>query len=475
MTTSAVPIRQTADTLAATRFARFASGLELASVPLEVIAHAKLAILDAIGIALASTTFEFAHRAASGLAALARLDDRRGGVSPVIGLDLTLSVRDAIVMNGTLIHGLDFDDTHSGSVVHATASALPVALAHALARGATGADLLAAYLVAVETDARIGALAGGQWQQRGHHPTGMIAAYGAALAVARLMSLSEAQMVDAQGIVHSMASGNLEFLTDGDWTKRLHPGWAGVAATTAAALAGSGFKGPKRVYEGRYGIYNLHLGPEAGIDASGLGADLGDVWEMLDVAFKPYPACHFNHAFADAALALRTAHGIEPARIARIVARLHERQVEVVCEPRENKRQPTSPYDAQFSLPYVVAAALVRGRFTLDELEPGTLSDPAILGLAARVDYEIDAASAYPRHFSGELVIALDDGTELVHREAVNRGARDNPLPRDDLLAKFFANAERATTRVRAERIVETVMQLESLDDLALLQAAIVR
>jgi len=449
----------------AEHFARFAAGLKLESVPVEVLEHAKLCLIDAAGIALASTTFDFAHRAASGVALLAGRDLAPAGV-PVIGMGLSLPVRDAILMNGTLVHGLDFDDTHSGSVVHATASAFPVAFANALARGASGAEMLAAYLVAVEVDARIGRLAGGQWQKRGHHPTGMIAAYGAALAAGRLLGLSAGQLVRAQGIVHSMASGNLEFLTDGDWTKRLHPGWAGVCGTTAAALAGSGFLGPRRPYEGRYGVYNLHLGADAGIDASGLGADLSHEWELLDVAFKPYPACHFNHAFADAALALRGAHDLDPSRIERITCAIHEQQVDVVCEPLAAKRRPRTDYEAQFSLPFVVAAALVRGRFTLGELDAQALSDARILELAGRVDYVHDPASAYPSAFSGALTIRLDDGRELVHREDVNRGARANPLSPEDVLEKFFANACLATSPTRAEAIVREIEALETRGDL---------
>lgn len=458
----------------AERFACFAANLTLDAVPDEVLEHAKMCLLDAVGIAFASTTFDFAHRTASGLRMVAGLDGAGGGV-PVIGMGLALPIRDAILMNGTLVHGLDFDDTHSGSVVHATASAFPVAFAHALANRSSGAEMLCAYLIAVETDARIGALAGGQWQKRGHHPTGMIAAYGAALAAGRLLGLGEAQLVRAQGIVHSMAAGNLEFLSDGDWTKRLHPGWAGVCGTTAAGLAGSGFLGPKRPYEGRYGVFKLHLGPETDIDASGLGGDLGARWELLDVAFKPYPACHFNHAFADAALTLLRQHDINPARIKAVVCGIHEQQIDVVCEPIDDKRRPRSDYEAQFSLPFVVAAALVKGRFTLDELDAAALSDVRVLELAQRIDYEVDPASAYPSAFSGTVTITLDDGREFVHREPVNRGARGNPLSPEAVTEKFFANACRAISRTRAETIAEEIQTLETRDDLMCLAASVSR
>ncbi|MEO0972536.1 MAG: MmgE/PrpD family protein, partial [Pseudomonadota bacterium] len=310
----------------ASRFANWATSVTLDDVPRDVRAHARWCLLDAVGIALASTGYDFAQRAVVGLANVAG-----AGESPIIGTSLRLAPRDAMLLNGVLIHGLDFDDTHAASVVHGTASALPCALANGLAQHASGAEALVAYLIAMEVSARLGAVAEGRFQQRGHHPTGMIGAYGATLCAGRLTGLSAEQLERAQGIALSMASGSLEFLQDGDWTKRLHPGWAAVSGTTAAALAGGDFLGPVRAYEGRYGLFNLHLGAEHGLDLSSLGTDLGSDWEMLNVAFKPYPACHFNHSFIDAMLALRNTHALKPEDVERIVVRLHPRQVGVVC------------------------------------------------------------------------------------------------------------------------------------------------
>lgn len=449
------------DELIATRLARWSLDLRHGEIPREVREHALLCMLDGVGIALASGAFPFAARAIAGLTPLVS-----GGDSPVIGKALRLAPRDAMLLNGILIHGLDFDDTHAGSVVHATASALPTALGNGLAHGASGHEALAAYVIALEADARLGAVAQGRFQHRGHHPTGMIGAYGATLCAGRLAGLTLEQLVNAQGIVLSMASGSLEFLDDGDWTKRMHPGWAAVSATTATALAAGGFLGPKRAYEGRYGLYNLHLGPDHGLDIGALGEDLGDAWETLNVAFKPYPACHFNHAFIDAALALREAPGFLPEKVEAVTVRLHPRQVGVVCEPFEKKRRPSSDYDAQFSLPYAVAVALLRGRFALSELEEATRGDRDVLALIDRVSYEIDPESAYPTHYSGEITVTFSDGRSVTRRQAVNRGARENPMAEADVEAKFFANAERTTDRARAQRIRDVLLTLEQQPDL---------
>ncbi|MEO0424043.1 MAG: MmgE/PrpD family protein [Pseudomonadota bacterium] len=458
-----------ADPLIASRLARWALGLRPGDIPAPVREHALLCMLDGVGIGLASGAFPFAARAIAGLRPLASAGD-----SPVIGQAMRLAPRDAMLLNGILIHGLDFDDTHAGSVVHATASALPTALANGLAHGASGSEALASYIVALEADARLGAVAQGRFQHRGHHPTGMIGAYGATLCAGRLSGLTLEQLVSAQGIVLSMASGSLEFLDDGDWTKRMHPGWAAVSATTATALAAGGFLGPKRAYEGRYGLYNLHLGADHGLDITGVGEDLGAEWETLNIAFKPYPACHFNHAFIDAALALREAPGFAAENVEAITVRLHPRQVGVVCEPFEKKRRPSSDYDAQFSLPYAVAVTLLRGHFTLGDLEAATRSDEEVLALIDRVSYEIDPNSAYPTHYSGEITVAFKDGNRVTQRQAVNRGARENPLAPADVEAKFFANAERVIDRAHAEQIRDLLLNLDQQADLTGLASALV-
>jgi len=447
--------------------AAFACGLDAASVPDRVMARARLHVLDCIGIALASTGYDFGRRTLDAVRGIAG-----AGPSPVIGMDVRLPLRDAALVNGVLIHGLDFDDTHSDGVVHASAPALCAALAQGLAAGVSGRELLAAYLVGVEASSRIGQAAQGGFHVRGHHPTGLVGAFGAALTAARLSGLSERQAAMAQGIALSMASGSLEFLSDGAWTKRLHPGWAAAAGITAAALAGGGFQGPGAPYEGRYGLYNLHLGAGHGARIDMATAGLGEVWELENVAFKPYPACHFNHAFADAALALRRG-GLRPEDVDSITGYLADAQANVVCRPEETKKRPQNSYDAQFSMHYTIAAALTHGRFTLNELDADAISDPAVLALADRIDFAVDPESAFPRYYSGEIRVRTRDGRELRHREAFNRGSDANPLSADDICAKFRDNAGRAVSAARAERIFDAVMALDRAPDLATLDAAL--
>src|SRR5215472_1569732 len=440
----------------AEELSRFALGLSYEQIPAAVRDRAKHLILDSVGIALASTKYPFAS------VSFAALEELGTGKSPVIGIGRRLALRDAVLMNGILVHGLDFDDTHSRGVIHGTSSSFPCALALADRDDKDGKALLVAYVAAMEVATRLGAVAKGGFHQVGFHPTGLIGAFGCTLAAARILGLDPERAVMAQGITLSMAAGSLEFLEDGAWTKRMHPGWAGVVGITAATLAKHGFVGPRGAYDGRFGLYASHLGKYVEQADLGLATeDLGRSWQIEEVAVKPIPACHFAHAAADAAAVLHKQHGVASKQIRRVRVLVPHEVVKTVCEPVTNKRNPANSYDAQFSIPYIVATALLKGRFTLAELEDGALKDRAVLNLASRVDYEIDHASTFPRHYPGEVILETEDGRVLRHREALNRGCADRPLSNDDVVAKFFDNADRAITRDNAERIRAAVLDFD--------------
>jgi 2-methylcitrate dehydratase PrpD len=441
--------------------ARFAVTLRHDEIPEDVRSRAHYLLLDAIGIALASGKYDFAHRTLNAISGLSG-----DGPVPVIGMPARLPARDAAVVNGILCHGLDFDDTHLGGVIHPTASALPAALSAALRVGASGRELLTAYIIGVEVSARLGAVVKGAFHQVGFHPTGVVGAFSCALTAGVLFGLSEGELVHAQGIALSMASGSLEFLEDGAWNKRLHPGWAAAAGITAAALAKQGFKGATRPYVGRFGLYRSHLGPLAdGCDYDLATARLGKSWEVLRTAVKPFPACHFTHACIDAALRLRQG-GVDVANIERIEALVPGAVVKTVCEPEANKKRPANSYDAQFSIPYLVAAALVRGRISLAELDEATLSDAQILAVADKVQYRIDPNSPFPKAYSGEVRIHQTNGEVINVREEINRGAPERPLTDSDIVEKYRANAAISVSPAAAGRIEASVLSLDEMGDL---------
>jgi 2-methylcitrate dehydratase PrpD len=191
---------------------------------------------------------------------------------------------------------------------------------------------------------------------------------------------------------------------------------------------------------------------------------LGEHWLLEEVAIKPFPICHILHACADAALALRRKHGLQPEQIAKVRALLHPETFHYVCEPADMRRRPTSEYMAKFSVQYVVAACFVRGKFGFAELEDDALRDEEILALAQRVSHEADPESQFPKYFSGGVVVTTTDGRELVHMEKINRGAGERALSAEDIATKFIDNAELVMPRAKAERIRDFVLDLERHD-----------
>ncbi|MSQ68819.1 MAG: MmgE/PrpD family protein [Gammaproteobacteria bacterium] len=449
--------------------AAFAAGLTPADVPAAAVARAKLHLMDALGIGLAASTYDFARVTARALTDLAE-----PGTSVVIGMTQRYALRDAMLLNGVLIHGLDYDDTHAASVVHCSASAVPLVVGLGARRGASGLAVLTAYLVALEIDARLGTVAHGTLQKRGWHPTGIIGAFGCAAAAGHLLGASASGITDALGITLSMASGNLEFLHDGAWTKRLHPGWAAVSGLTAATLGRAGFEGPSQPFDGRFGLFSLLLDAAQTYDLAALQTGLGTTWAVFDNAFKPYPACHFVHAFIDCALLAHARADCTPDNIVRIEALIHPDEAPIVCEPAPSKRRPRNLYDAQFSLYYALAATLCHGRFTLAELDPSALRDPATLALVDKVVWQVDAASRYPHSYSGAILIHLRDGRRVEIRQDLNRGHAENPMSQAEVVAKFEDNAGRALPAGRVAALATAVLSLDSAPDLSALNSALV-
>ncbi|MGD9915535.1 MAG: MmgE/PrpD family protein, partial [Rhizobiaceae bacterium] len=366
--------------------------------------------------------------------------------------------RDAATINGLICHGLDFDDTHLRGVIHPTVAQFPAALSAAVMAGATVGQMLTGYIVGVEASTRIASVAKGAFHRAGFHPSGVCNAPAAALAAGRLLGLDVGCIRHAQGIALSMASGVLEFLEDGAWTKRLHPGWAASSGITAAAMAKGGYVGATSPYSGRFGLYRAYIGDDSACDYAAATAGLGRVWELLETAIKPYPACHLTHGCLDAAIAIAETHQLRPGDIAHVEARVHADMVPTICEPVANKRRPKNGYDAQFSIPFLVATALLEGKVTIASLEPNRLTDTTILALADRVDYATDAKSGFPKHYSGEVIVTTTDGRRIAERRQVNSGAPDMPVSDAGIVAKFQGNAATALEPAQVEALKALVL-----------------
>jgi len=435
--------------------AAFAAKLTWDDIPEAVRERAKLQILDTLGTGLASHAYPFAATAIEGIAALGGT-----GECSVLGTSKRLSARDAALANGLLMHGLDFDDTHLGSIIHATVASLPAALAVGEQIGASGKDMLVAYVAGMETAIRVGMAADGRFHHTGFHATAIASHFSSAVVAGKLLGLDADALTRAQGIAASTASGVQVFLEEGAWTKRLHPGWGASAGITAAVLAKHAFKGPRRPYEGKFGLFDTHFQADASdVDQDRLIDGLGTKWLLAETAIKPYPVCHFIHGCADAAIELSREFSAED--IVAVEALLPEPTLHIVAEPHAAKIVPTTDYEAKFSAQFVIATCLALGKFGLAELKDSAFSDRALLDLAAKVRCKADPETAFPTYFSGGVTVTLKDGRVLARHVRVNSGAGERMLDVDGVSGKYRACAAMTTPSERAERVRALTLALE--------------
>ena len=440
---------------AARRYARFIIGLALDQVPPPVAAKATSLALDTLGSCLASSREEFGR-------AVLQAAERLGGPpeSTLIGTKARTGAASAVLANATLAHGLDFDDTREDAIVHTGCVTVTTALAVGEAIGASGRAVLEAMIAGVEVMCRIGLAVPGKFHARHYHPTSLTGSFAAAAVAGKLYGLTENQLVHAFAICGSQAGGIIEYLADGSGTKRLHPGWAAHAGVAATVLALSGFTGPETVFEGAHGFYQAFAGGFDEPKLEALLASLGRTWELGELTFKPYPCGSIAQPYMDCALRLREQHRIVPEQISSIRCRTADGPVPRLWEPLASKHSLANGYAAKFSLPYLLAAILVKGRVTLAEFTDEAARDPAVLAVAGKVGYELDASIDYPRQFIGHVVIRLHDGRLLEERQDHPRGGPDFPMTPEEVEAKFRGNAALAVPPEQASRIIETVGEL---------------
>ena len=391
---------------------------------------ARRLVLDIAGLCVA------ARHEAYVKAALASID--QPGPCTVIGSTERLGAEGAAFVNGTAAHGEDFDDTYEGGPVHAGAVIVPAVLAAAERHRLSGSEMLRGIAIGVEVMCRLCAVAPMKVHQAGFHPTAIFGVMGAVAGVGALLRVPDKVLVNAFGIAGSMAGGIIEYLAEGAWTKRLHPGWAAQSGYRAVRLAIAGFEGPRTVFEGQHGFFHGFANTSDG-DFAAMLRGFGDEWLWTGIAFKPYACGTMAHPYIDCAREFRR-RGIAPERIARIECDTAEGIVHRLWEPLAAKRAPPNGYAAKFSIPYAIAVALLNDDAGLAEYGDEQVSDPALRALMAKVSYRIDVTNPYPRQFTGHLLVTLDDGTQHEHRQAYFKGGAEHPLSDAELERKFFAN-----------------------------------
>jgi 2-methylcitrate dehydratase PrpD len=429
------------------------------SLPEDVATAARLHFLDAIGVGLASagSPIGAAYRAYAAEVA-------KGGPATVFGQATGAAAADAAMINGGLIHSLEFDDTHTASIAHGSAVLAAAALAVAETQNASGAALLGAYARGWEVLIRFGLAAPNGFHAKGFMSTSVTGTLVSALLAAELMDLDEDRTVAAIGIALSQASGVMEFLTNGSSVKSLHPGWAAHGGVVAAMLARSGMTGPETSLDGKHGLFRQFTGDES---AAGrfrdLIANLGREWHLPKAAYKFYPCCHYLHPFIEAASKLAE-RGVRADDVERIMCRVPQGEAAVICEPWETKQSPANGHAARWSLPITVAAQLVEGKVDLATFE--TSASGTVRSLARRISWQPLPGARFPERFEAELVCETKRGTRETVRIDDVFGNHTRAPGAEAVLAKFRSNATRSLKPDAVDALELAAQQLATARDL---------
>jgi 2-methylcitrate dehydratase PrpD len=439
----------------AEHFAHFAAGICYDDLPEAVIDQVKILILDTFGNAIAG------HRADGVDIVYDRVREWGGRSQSTVWMrGARVPAPHAALVNGVMSHALEFDDLHDEAHVHCLAPVLPAALATAeLVGGINGREFLTAVAVGVEVMCRLGLAVP---REKGWHYTPTYGVFGVAAAAARLLRLDPTAIENALGVAYSSSAGTKQCVIEGRLVKRVHPGLAAQAGLTAALFARSGLTGPREVFDGRFGYFAVYEGERA--DRDQVLNSLGEEYLLRGIRLKPYPCCGFNHAAIDAALAIAGRVAVED--IEQVVVALSQTAHRIVGAPFVARDNPGA--DAQFSVAYTVAAALIRGTVFLDDFEDAAIRDPAVVRLAQLVKVEEDPF--VPVRAAAPATVTTRDGRIVRERAAYTRGGPEHPLTAEERATKLrrclaFGGLEPAEGR--ADRLGRLVASLEDLPDVA--------
>lgn len=430
------------------RLSRWAASLEPEDLPPATVEKTRDILVDIVGLCIAARNEDYveATKAAA-----------ESGDQFIIGHPERVSPSSAALINGTAAHGEDFDDTFEGGPVHSGVVMVPALLAAAQTHGLANDRVVLGMATGAELLCRLALTLPKGVHKAGFHPTAVLGVFGATLGICSACRASEEVTANALGIAGSMASGIIEYLGDGSWTKRMHPGWAAQSALRACAMAQAGFIGPKAVFEGTHGVFNVFA---SSIDPrpEQLFKELGARWVIDTIALKPYPCGSMIQPYIDCAIQLKQ-RGVSLEGLEAVVCKTAEGIVHRLWEPLELKRRPPTAYAAKFSTPFGIALGLVRGQAGLHDYSEAAIRDNNLLKIARLVNFEIDPDDPYPDVFTGHVRLVYTDGRFEEVEQGFVRGGMEHPLSRQEIDDKFRANVAFGGSD-EAERVLDVCEQI---------------
>ena len=447
--------------------ARFVANMDATRLDASVVEAVKTNILDTLSCALAGSS-------AKAIAEVSGLVQEWGGApqADMFVFGGKYPAHHAAFVNGGMAHARDYDDTHDGAILHAGVTAVPAAIAAAQLRGKlSGAELIAAVAAGLEVTCRLGVAIKVDIIESGFIYTSLLGYFGATAAAGRAFGLTEAEMVNAFGIVYSSVAGNHQVTRDASLMKRLQPGLAAQAAVVAVQLARRGIRGAQEVFEGADGFFRVYL--QGRVDREIVNKDLGKRFELLNLSYKPYPCCRDTHTAIDAILELRGKSSRSASDIQSIRVGVTGPGYQMVCVPEQVRLNPKTIVEAQFSIPYTVAASWIDGPLGMKHFTDEGLKRTDILDLAKRVKPYVD--DDIDREWSrfvppARVTIQFNDGQTLETRVNYPKGHPNNPMTEAEFTAKTVDCATYVAKPLPADtaaNLAATVGKLESVADIS--------
>lgn len=439
--------------------AKHVVGLKFDLIPTEVSDKAKHCILDLLGI-MVRARFE-AESSEPIIQAVQSVGNASGNCT-VACLSETFAPHYAALINGTLGHSLDFDDTHRRASLHPGTVIIPAALAMAERAGVDGKTLISAIVAGYDVGCKVStALTPKSHYDRGFHPSATTGVFAATAAGALILGFDENKLKNAFGINGSQVAGSMQFLENGAWNKRIHVGLAAHNAIYSLAMAQHGVIGASHPLEGEAGLFHAYSDeaePERAVQG------LGEVFEIYQTALKPYPSCRFTHSPIDLILQIVENEKITPDEIEEISIGLPSKGIDIVGAPPERKRRPQSVVDGQFSMHFTGAIASMYRRLTWADYKK--ISDPKVISLMDRINvvHDATAEAEYPDKFATNLVIKAR-GQKFHRYTDIAKGEPEKPLTWEEVVSKFNGLAEVGLNEDSRSQIVDQIADLDKLAD----------
>jgi 2-methylcitrate dehydratase PrpD len=442
--------------------ARYCSGLKFNQLSGEVIDRVKYMFLDFIGVACRGTQED----SSKSIFRFVKEVDRGHREGVIIGTKERASYLYAALANGVSSHAIEMDDVNNEASLHPGVVVFPAALATAEMVSANGKNFIGAVVLGYEVMIRLGkALGPEKHYRRGFHPTATCGTFGSSVVASKILRLKAEGITNAMGIAGSQAAGSMEYLAQGAWTKRFHPGWAAFSGMFATQLTLKGFRGPTSIIEGRNGFLHSY---SDGAEESKVLEDIGSQFEILRTSMKPHACCRYMQPPIDGILKLVRENDIQPEEVGKIRLGILRAGFPIIVEPKEIKYHPKSIVDAQFSMPFGAAVALLFRKAGLNEFHLSRIRSEEVKQMMERVECveDPDLERTYPKQWCATVEIFTKNGQRYFTKVEYCKGDPENPLSWEELIEKFHDLSNRFMTKERRLKIVDEVKRLEKIRDL---------